>query len=351
LDAASRQDFFRGLVVMAPMATGGNLPYRRLCRRFGAVRTCSEMVLSHKLLKGGERPLLRHHESEDDHGIQLAGKHPDQMADAAVIAVEHGARFIDLNFGCPIDLIVRYGSGAAMLKRPGRLAAIVEKVRQTVDVPLSVKIRLGYTEDKINCVNVARRIEEAGADAVVVHGRTRQQRYRLSARWEPIDEVARSVAIPVIGNGDLLTPWDLKRRREETAASSFLIARGALIKPWIFKEMALGRPWEPTLPQRWAILRLYVDYTLEHFGDDDKGRGRARRFFLWHWDFWNRYRPWTENEFQEQLPDSLIQHRVDPVQGEPDAVLLASTEPDDHEVIWQRVLAGDFPDLDAPLFE
>jgi len=159
------------------------------------------------------------------------------------------------------------------------------------------------------------------------------------------------VAIPVIGNGDLLTPWDLKRRREETAASSFLIARGALIKPWIFKEMALGRPWEPTLPQRWAILRLYVDYTLEHFGDDDKGRGRARRFFLWHWDFWNRYRPWTENEFQEQLPDSLIQHRVDPVQGEPDAVLLASTEPDDHEVIWQRVLAGDFPDLDAPLFE
>jgi len=110
---ARRRDFFRGLVIMAPMATGGNLPYRRLCREYGAVRTCSEMVLAHKLVKGGERPLIRHHESETDFGVQIAGKKPEVMAAAAEIAVESGANFIDLNFGCPIDMIVRKGSGAA----------------------------------------------------------------------------------------------------------------------------------------------------------------------------------------------------------------------------------------------
>lgn len=330
---------------MAPMATGGNLPYRRLCREFGAVRTCSEMILAHKLVKGGDRPLLRHHECETDFGVQLAGKRPEIMAEAAVIAVEHGANFIDLNFGCPIELIVRYGSGAAMLKRPGPLAAVVAAVRQAVDVPLSVKIRLGYTEEKINCVKIAGLIEDAGADAISVHGRTRAQRYRKNARWDYIEEVAQAVEIPVIGNGDLLTPWDLRRRRAETSVSSFLVARGALIKPWIFKEFADDEAWNPSVAERWAILQKYVDFGSEHFGDDEKGLGRVRRFFLWHWDFWCRHRVWTEEEFQQQHPDSLIQARFDDVVGEPDLVLLSSAEPADHERIWRRVLDKDYPSV------
>ena len=343
LEQTEKQDFFRNQVVMAPMATGGNLPYRRLCRHFGAVRTCSEMILAHKLVKGGERPLLRHHESETDFGVQITGKRAEVMAEAAVIAVEHGAKFIDLNFGCPIDLIVRYGSGAGMLKRPGPLAAVVAAVRQAVDVPLSVKIRLGFTEDKINCVKIARLVEDAGADAICVHGRTRQQRYRNSARWEHIDEVAKAVDIPVIGNGDLLTPWDLRRRRSETTVSSFLVARGALIKPWIFKEFADDAPWDPSVAERWVILRQFVDFAGEHFGTDDKGLGRVRRFFLWHWDFWYRYRPWTEADFQKQHPDSLIQARFDDVEGGADLVLLSSPEVEDHELIWRRVLDRDYP--------
>ncbi len=345
LDRKEARDFFRDVVVMAPMATGGNLPYRRLCREFGAVRTCSEMVMAHKLVKGGERPLLRHHESETDFGVQLAGKREEIMAEAAVIALEHGAKFIDLNFGCPIDLVVRYGSGAALLKRPGKLGAIVAAVRAAVDVPLSVKIRLGYTKDKINCVKIAGLIEEAGADAVTVHGRTRAQRYRSSARWEPIDEVAQAVDIPVIGNGDLLTPWDLRRRRSETSVSSFLVARGALIKPWIFKELADDAPWDPAMPERWAVLRQYVDFGREHFGDDEKGLGRVRRFFLWHWDFWHRHRPLTEEQFLQQHPDSLLQARVDDVEGGGDLALFASKDPADHELIWRRVLDRDYPSV------
>jgi len=325
------------------MAMGGNLPYRVLCRQFGAVRTCSEMVLSDKLVKGGEGPLIRHHPSETDFGVQLAGKRPEVMAEAARIAVESGAKFIDLNFGCPIDLIVRHGAGAALLKRPTRLAEIVAAVRLAVDVPLSVKLRLGYSEAKLNVVDLAFKAQDAGADALGVHGRTRNQRYRLNARWDLIDEVAKAVEIPVLGNGDLLTPWDLEKRRAETTISSFLVARGALIKPWIFQELAAGRPLDPSVPERWDVLRRYCDLALEYFGDDEKGTARARKFFLWHWNFWHRYRPWKPEEFTDHWPDSLIQARNPRVEGDPDSVLLASAEESDHELIWGRVLGRDFP--------
>jgi tRNA-dihydrouridine synthase 3 len=343
VERSAARDFFRDVIAMAPMAMGGNLPYRRLCREYGAVRTCSEMVLADKLVKGGERPLIRHHPTETDFGVQLAGKRPDVMAEAARIAVDSGARFIDLNFGCPIDLIVRRGAGAALLKRPTRLAQVVAAVRDAVDVPLSAKLRLGYSEAKLNVVDLARRAQDAGADAVGVHGRTRSQRYRQNARWELIDEVAAAVDIPVLGNGDLLTAWDLERRRADTSVRSFLVARGALIKPWIFRELADGRPLDPSLPERWAVLRRYVDLALEHFGDDEKGTGRARRFFLWHWKFWHRYRPWSAGEFSAHWPDSLIQARNPRVDGEPDLVLLASEDEADHATVWARVLDRDYP--------
>ena len=338
------RDFFSGNVALAPMAQGGNLPYRRLCRSYGAVRTCSEMVLAHKLVKGGERPLLKYHPEEDDFGVQLTASKREVMVQAVDIVLEHGARFIDLNFGCPIDLVCKRGAGAAMLKRPQRLQDVVAGVRERTELPLSVKIRLGYSDDKLNGVKIAQLAQEAGADAVTVHGRTRAQRYRLSARWELIDEVARAVDIPVIGNGDLLTPWDLELRRRETSVSSFLVARGALMKPWIFREMAEGRPLDPSLPQRWAMMRTYFDLACEHFGDDEFGLKRVRRFFLWHLKFWHRYHPWTAEDFQEQLPDSLIQARNPEVGGDPDLVLLASPEEDDHAVIWQRVLDRDYPE-------
>jgi tRNA-dihydrouridine synthase 3 len=343
MDRASARTFFSDIVALAPMAQGGNLPYRRLCREYGAVRTCSEMVLAHKLVKGGERPLLKHHPEETDFGVQLTSSRTEVMVEAVNIALEHGAQFIDLNFGCPIDLVCRKGAGAAMLKRPSRLADMVAGVRAVTDQPLSVKIRLGYTEEKMNCVKIAQLAEEAGADAVTVHGRTRAQRYRLSARWDLIDEVSRAVAIPVIGNGDLLTPWDLERRRSETGLSSFLVARGALIKPWIFKEMAEGQPWDPSVPERWQIMRRYVDLAMEHFGDDEFGLKRVQRFLLWHLKFWHRYHPWTEADFEAQLPDSLIQARNPEVTDGGDLTLLASDQESDHEVIWQRILDRDYP--------
>ncbi len=341
--AAEDAGLFHEVFALSPMAQGGNLPYRRLCRSFGAQLTCSEMVLAHKLVTGGEKPLLRHHPDEDAFGVQLAGKHVDVMSEAARMAEEAGARFIDLNFGCPIDLIVKRGSGAALLQRPGRLAEIVAAVRAAVAVPVSVKLRLGYNEDKLNVVDLAKRCEEAGADALGIHGRTRAQRYRQSARWELIEASAAAVNIPVLGNGDIYTPWDVKRRREQTRVRSFLVARGALVKPWIFRELIEGEPWYPTAAERFAIMRRFVDLALEHFGDDEKGHGRVERFFLWHCGFWQRYHPWTHDDFLELGEESLLQARTPQAEGDADTLLLASPEEDDHRLIWRRVLDRDYP--------
>jgi tRNA-dihydrouridine synthase 3 len=340
--------FFTDVVAMAPMALGGNLPYRRLCREFGADLTCSEMVIADKLLRGGERPLLRSHPSEETFGVQLCGKREETLAEAAQLAVASGARFIDLNFGCPIDLVVRRGSGAALLKRPRKLASLVAAVRAAVTVPLSVKIRAGYTEQKRNAVEVAVLAAEAGADALVVHGRTRAQRYKRSADWGIIGEVAAAVPVPVLGNGDLLTIWDLERRRRETPVRSFLVARGCLIKPWLFKELRDGRPWYPTVTERWQLMRRYLDFACEHFGDDAKGLSRAQRFLLWHLHFWHRWRPYGEDDFQAHLPESLIQRRAEVLAEEdalsdPEAALLASADEADHELIWQRLVDRDHP--------
>jgi tRNA-dihydrouridine synthase 3 len=345
LNRQAARDFFRDRIALAPMATGGNLPYRRLCREYGADLTCSEMIIADKLVRGSraERPLLRHHPSEETFGVQLCGKVPEVVAEGAAIAVAEGARFIDLNFGCPIDLVVRRGSGAALLKRPRRLAEIVAAVRAAVDVPLSIKLRSGWSEERINAVENARLCEDSGADAIVVHGRTRQQRYRRAADWDLIGEVAAAVSVPVIGNGDILTPWDLAERLAGRRISSVLVARGALIKPWIFRELREGVVRDVGLAGRWAVLRRYYEHATEHFGDDARGQSRVKRFFVWHLDFWHRHRHFERDDHEAARPTPLIQTRHEAPAAGGDEALLASADPAAHETIWRRVVDSDFP--------
>lgn len=288
----SADAIFRGRLVMAPMSRGTDLPFRRLAAEWGAEVCVGEMAYAHKVVKGegSERALLRRHPAEKIFGAQLAGKHPEVMAEAARVAQDAGADFVDVNLGCPIDDATRRGFGAALLERPGRVASIVAAMRSAVTIPVTVKLRLGWSEAKPTCLKIAHAAQEAGASAVTLHARSRAQRYRRPADWERIKELVEALSIPVIGNGDVLTWRDGLRRREETGCAAVMVGRWALAKPWIFREHASQSDMLLDAQERLAVLRRYVELCREHFGDDEKGRARTRRFLVFHQDFFRRYR-------------------------------------------------------------
>ncbi|MGD8376573.1 MAG: tRNA-dihydrouridine synthase family protein [Acidobacteriota bacterium] len=293
MDESARRDLFRGRVILAPMTKGSNLPFRRLCLEQGARFAVGEMALSKRVVKGasGELALLRRHPDEPVFGVQLCGRHPDLLQRAAVIAQERGADFVDLNLGCPIETVIRRGEGAALLTRPRRVGQLVAAMRKVLDVGLTVKLRTGWSEDKPTALAVAREAEAEGADAVVLHARSRTQRYRRQADWSHVRDLVENLSIPVVGNGDISNPADMRARIEETGCASVMIARAALIKPWIFREIVEKRDLAPTAEERLALLRRYVELAREHFGEDERGLGKVRFFLDWHLDFLCRWLP------------------------------------------------------------
>lgn len=326
-------------LVMAPMTKGGNLPYRRLCQAFGATVTMSEMAVVRSLQKRrrAEFALIQRAPDERCFGVQLAGRSPDELRWGAALVASRGADFIDLNLGCPIDEFTRRGLGSALLRQPRRIERLVAAMVDGAGaVPVTVKIRLGWNEDERNAVDVARAAEAGGASALIVHGRTRAARYRNAADWVAIGEVAGAVGIPVVGNGDLLFPEDIERCRAIAGIQPVMIARGALIKPWIFAE-ALGRPVDDSADGRLAIYRQYVRLALEHFGDDERGRTRMRPFLVWHLGLWCRHIP-------RQPDGSYVPMQERAVFGAPRSpleALLARAEPEVHAWIADRLIAGD----------
>ncbi len=278
---------------MAPMTKGGNTPYRRLCQAFGATLTMGEMAVARQLLKGvrSEFALIRRGADERFFGVQLAGNDPEEMAEASKLVAERGADLVDLNCGCPIDLMTRRGLGSALLRRPTKLRRIVEAMSQAVSIPVTVKIRLGWSEDDLNYLTIAKAAVEGGAKAITVHGRTRTQRYRKSASWEAVGEVVAAVPVPVIGNGDILFARDIEEFRRRSNCAGVMVARGALIKPWVFREAATRQDEDPTAEERLAIYRQYAELAAEHFGRDERGQKRVREFLSWHVGFWCRHVP------------------------------------------------------------
>lgn len=277
---------------MAPMSRGTDLPFRRLATEWGAEVCFGEMAYAHRVVKreGSELALLRRHPSERIFGAQLAGKRPEVMSEAARIAEDAGADFIDLNLGCPTDEVTRRGFGAALLERPSRVGSLVEAMKGAVRIPITVKLRLGWAEGRPTYLKIARVAQEAGAAAVTLHARSRAQRYRRPADWSHVTAMVAELGIPVIGNGDILTWRDAERRREETGCAAVMVGRWALAKPWIFREHAERRDIEPDTDQRLAVVRRYVELCREAFGDDEKGRIRTRRFLIFHQDFFRRFR-------------------------------------------------------------
>jgi len=326
---------FAGKLWLAPLTFGGNLPFRRLCVEFGAEVTVGDMAVVYKLLRDRNREfaLLRSHPDEPLFGAQLAERKPDALAEGARIATARGARFVDLNCGCPIDAIARHGLGASLLKKPGRLARLVEAMAKAVPVPVTVKLRTGWREGKENVAEVARACEEAGAAAITIHGRTREQRYSKAADWDLIGRVAAERTVPVVGNGDILTHYEARQRMVRSGVTSVMLARGALIKPWLFREIREGRSWLPTPEERFAVIWRFVGLLREHFGEDERGRRRALGFLPWHLNFFCRYRPLPEAEFEERSREHpLLQSRLPlPDLSSPLERLLGDARPETHE--------------------
>lgn len=287
------RDVLTGAVVMAPMTKGSNLPYRRLCVELGARVTISEMTVARRLKqrRKGEFALIRKFEGEPFFGVQLAGTNPEEIGWAAALVESRGADLVDLNCGCPIDHFTHKGLGASLGRQPQRIRRILESMKKSVtNIPVTAKLRLGWNDEMRNVVDQAKAAVDGGADALFVHGRTRNARYRFAADWEAIGSVVAAVSVPVVGNGDILFPRDIENALARSGAVGVMSARGVLIKPWLFREANDGY-WDITAEERVTLYRRYVTLAREHWGDDEHGLARVRQFTRWHIDFWHRYVP------------------------------------------------------------
>lgn len=242
-----------------------------------------------------EWALTKRHESEDIFGVQLCGHKSNLLTFAAQLLKENTEiDFIDLNLGCPIDLIYQQGGGSALLRRLNVLEVMIRACSRVLcDTPFTVKTRTGVYANKSVAHELIPKFEEWGASLVTVHGRSREQRYTKLADWDYIENCAKQAKnIPVIGNGDILTYEDFVEFRDRaTTVSGVMIGRGALIKPWIFKEIKEQKTLDPSSKDRYEMLQKYINYGLDYWGSDNKGVENTRRFILEWQSFLYRYAP------------------------------------------------------------
>ena len=226
-------------LILAPMAGVTDLPFRLLCKEQGAGLLCMEMVSAKAILykNRNTESLLEIDPRENPVSLQLFGSDSEIISTIAHQIEERPFDILDLNMGCPVPKIVNNGEGSALMKNPKLAGEIIRETVKAIDKPVTVKIRKGFDDEHINAVEMAKIAEDAGAAAVAVHGRTREQFYSGRADWDIIRQVKEAVSIPVIGNGDLLTAEDVIAMEAQTGCDGFMIARGAQGNPWIFRQI------------------------------------------------------------------------------------------------------------------
>jgi tRNA-dihydrouridine synthase B len=274
-------------LVLAPLSGISDLPFRLLAKEQGCGLVFTEMISAEgisrkakttlRLLKSaaGERPL----------GIQIFGPKPTVLAEAAKAIEDRGGDLIDINMGCPVRKVVHGGSGAALLREPWRIREILECVRKATRLPLTIKIRTGWDEQSKNFIEVARIAEGCGVDAITLHGRARSQGYGVPANWTHIRELKSQVRIPVIGNGDLLTPQAVAEFFAQTECDGAMIGRGAYGNPWIFGEslrLMNGEILkEPTPSEKEETIQRHLKMMVELKGEDH-GMREFRKHLIWY---------------------------------------------------------------------
>lgn len=227
-------------LALAPMAGVTDLGFRTVCRELGAGYTVTEMVSAKALCYQDKKslPLLELGEGEHPAAVQLFGSDPYCMEQAAGIAAEKsGADILDINMGCPVPKVVNNGEGSALLKSPDLIEEIVRKVSSAISKPVTVKVRIGFENAPVDIVEIAKRVEDAGAAAIAVHGRTRQQYYSGTADWDTIRRVKEAVTIPIIGNGDVDSPLKAEALMKQTGCDAVMVGRAVRGNPWLFREL------------------------------------------------------------------------------------------------------------------
>ncbi len=274
--------------ILAPMAGVTDLPFRLLCKEQGAGLLCMEMISAKALQYKNKntKALLSIHPEEYPVSLQLFGSDPQIISEQAKVIEELPFQILDINMGCPVPKVVRNGEGSALMKNPKLVYEIVSATVKAIEKPVTVKIRKGFDDSCINAVEIAKIIEEAGASAVAVHGRTREQYYSGKADWDIIRQVKEAVHIPVIGNGDVTSGKKAIAMQEETGCDGVMIGRGAQGNPWIFRELL---EYEKTgkLPERPSV-QVIRETMLRHarlqieFKGDYLGIREMRKHVAWY---------------------------------------------------------------------
>ena len=276
----------RPLLFLAPMAGVTNTVFRRLCKGFGADVLTTEFVSAEGILHRNERTkrYLEFHPDERPLGVQLFGANPAHLAEAARAVSDWVAPdFIDLNFGCPVNKVVCKNGGSSLLRDCPLLASVAGTVVKAAgDVPVTAKIRIGWDAHSVNAVEVSRILEAEGIRRIAVHGRTKAQGYSGPADWVVIGEVAESVSVPVIGNGDISNAAIALQRLQETRVAGLMIGRTAMHHPWIFSEIrqvleGSPCPEPPGLDQQWELILLHCTKEIEWWGGREDLAMRAMR--------------------------------------------------------------------------
>jgi tRNA-dihydrouridine synthase B len=274
-------------VIMAPMAGITNLPFRLMVKKFGAGLVTTEMVSAMGLTLGKKKTYdyIKTDPRERPLAVQIFGSGPDVMAGAAERAVDAGAQLLDLNMGCPVKKVVKTGAGASLLRDDKRVAAIVSAVRRVCPVPLTVKIRAGWSPKKPVAREIAHLVEDCGGDAITIHPRFATQGYSVRADWRLIGQVKDCVKIPVIGNGDIFEPSQALQMMKKTGCDGVMVGRGAIGNPWIFTQilhLIQGLPvLRPGLEERRSLLLEHYQLLSEAMGGKRAARA-MRGLLLWY---------------------------------------------------------------------
>jgi nifR3 family TIM-barrel protein len=291
MDLVSRIfDGGRTPLYLAPQAGVSESPFRRLCRRFGADVVVSEFVSAEGLRRGSDRTheYLRFEEAERPIGVQIFGGDPGAMAEAAALVEEvYAPDFLDINFGCPVKKVVKRNGGSGCLRDLDLVESIIRAVADAIDLPTTVKIRSGWSEELRDPVGIALRCQDAGARVLTLHARTRTQMYGGEADWSEIRAVTEALDIPVIGNGDVRSGEDALRMREETGCAGIMIARASHGRPWIFREARAALdgapiPAEPDVEERFRIALEHASNAIAFERDEHRAMIEFRKHLGWY---------------------------------------------------------------------